>query len=498
MLVPFSPKPGLNSDDTTFDGEGRWADGLNVRFWQGRPQVRGGVNALFSIATSNGVCRCILPFNRSGTTSIAYGMTKDINAVTGTAKLYVGSGTSTPSDRTPAGLAGTEKSWSLAPWGDTLLAVPEGGTLYTQSGAGTATSVAAAPDQITYMLATPQRQILALGCNEEVSTTFNGLCIRGCDLEDYSDWTSLPTNNAFEHVLEGSGSIVAGRMVGSYVAVWTNNNLHLGQYIGDPSQTYRFDPVEQDCGLIGPNAVVVVGGRAYWLSPTLRFHSWAPGEPVQTLPCPISKAFRDGVSNAYKRYIVASHNSRFSEVRFDFSGSDPFSSGYPTGIKICFYLAVSLIDGSWHKGNHAMGAILDNELIAALGGTTAIMGADESGDFWLMESGPLAPASSVINPFIKSAGQYLDNSQRRVMIRRFIPDFKDQAADLDLTLTVRDRPQSNPTTKGPYTFTTNATRQDFRVSGKIFTVKIGMGTGASSCYFRLGKPLFDVVPLGER
>ena len=46
MRIPLDLAPGLNGDDTSFSANGRWADGSNVRFRLGRPQVIGGWEAL--------------------------------------------------------------------------------------------------------------------------------------------------------------------------------------------------------------------------------------------------------------------------------------------------------------------------------------------------------------------------------------------------------------------------------------------------------------------
>ena len=503
MLIPFLPRPGLNSDDTTFAAEGQWADGNNFRFVNGLPQVRGGMDTLFSLSVSSSTCRAILPFNRSGSVSIAYGLAND-SAGSGTAKLYVGSGLSSPSDRTPAGLGTSIFNWSLAAWGSTLLASPEGGTLYEQSGTGTATEVTQAPDRITHMLVTPQRQVLALGCNEEVSGTFNGLCIRGCDIEDYSDWTTSATNNAFEYILDGAGLIVAGRIIGSYVAAWTTGALWLGQFVGDPSQTYRFDKVADNCGLAGPNAVVVFNGTASWLGPDYRLRMWSPGALPEIMACPIFKDFTTGLDALRLRYVVASANSRFNEVRFDYF--DSRGTGYPSGVAENRYISVCLYDGTWHRGAGGYSAILDSGELSSLttsyiGGPT-IIGASASSTIAvdLVDTGELewgaAGSSPMLKPSIQSADMYLDSSQRRVMVRGCIPDFKDQSASIELNLLVRDRPKASATTKGPWTLTTTTTKKDFRASGKLFAVKLaGVST---SLYVRLGKLVFDVVSLGTR
>ena len=504
MLVPFSPPPGLNSDDTTFAAEGRWADGNNVRFYNGKPQVIDGIAVRF---TNSGLPfpRRILPFNRSGALTVAYAGDDGLG---GSPKLYVGSGLSSPSDRTPGGL-GTHYSWSLAPWGSTLLACPEGGTLYEQTGTNTAVAITEAPDNITFMLVTPERQVLALGCNEEASGTFNSLCIRGSDIEDYSSagsWTTSSSNNAFEHILDSGGAIVSGVYVGPYLVVFTTADMYLGTFVGDPGQAFRFEPIERNCGgIAGPNARVAFNGALYWMGQDRRIRRWIPGGRPEILPCPIFNDNHSGIAPTDLRYVVASANSRYNEVRFDYRGGG--ATSFPTGsLGNGQYVALCLSDGAWYRGAGGATAIGDYGEIAgnsAASGST-ILGSRSSGEIVIRDTideffwGGGAAAAQLA-PYITSADQYLDKGQRRMMIRSFIPDFEDQSADVFLTLFVRDRPMSSATTKGPHTITTATTKKDFRASGKIVSVKIaGNASQAGLLRCRLGKPLFDMVPLGER
>ena len=48
MRIPLEAPAGLVGDDTRLAAEGRWADGSNVRFRLGRPQVIGGWESLTS------------------------------------------------------------------------------------------------------------------------------------------------------------------------------------------------------------------------------------------------------------------------------------------------------------------------------------------------------------------------------------------------------------------------------------------------------------------
>jgi hypothetical protein len=428
-----------------------------------------------------------------------------------TSKLYVGTGIAAPTAHTPAGLTNNETGWALSSFGDILLAAPVGGTLYEQSGSSSAMAVADAPEAMNWMLVTNERQVLAFGCNEEASGEFNPHCIRGSDLENYADWTSTSANNAFEHILDGASPIVAARQVGSTVAVWTVDALYMGQFLGDPSQSYRFDLVDRGCGLIGPNAVIVVGQTAYWMSSDKRVRSWAPGSAVRMVPCPISNALITYVDAVRGRDVTASYNPSYHEVRFDVEYSGGPNS-YPLGsLKNNYFVAFSLLDGAWWKGNGGRTAMVSSgnlvSLTTSFADSPSIIAADGNGVVYLEETGPLdhSPGFQLMG-WIQSADQYFDSSQRRVMIRSVSPDFDSQTDNASLTLYVRSEPQDSAVAKGPYTLEGATTKKVIRASGKLIAVRFSAGMYtldpnvaiSSSGAFRLGKPLFDIVPLGER
>lgn len=485
MRIPFSPPPGLNSDDTTFAAEGRYADGSNVRFWRGKPQVIRGSLIIVNTAMSSTPRRIAYHTGSGGTT---YGHIGCDN------HLYHYNGAGSLTAVTPAGFASSGGSeWSLQQFGDKLLAANHGGNnsdkkLYEKnlSGTSAATLVAAAPTGIRAMLVTAERQCLVFGCTEEGSGTFNPACIRGSDLEDYSDWTTTSSNNAFEHILDGGGVIQDAKIIGPYVAVWTNRSLWLGQFIGDPGQTYRFDKVA-DIGVYSlgqGKSVVLRGATAYWLSPERVFYQWTPGTLPVPIPCPISKAFRDEFGPHTNR-IHGAQIGRFNEVWWFHSSVSDFVS---YGNECSRYVAFNIEDGTWFRGLMRRTAMWDGDDLGRIVTTNL-------DDKKLLEHEASSPDIS-FDWHIQSADQYLDEGETESMIRGIFPDFEDQVGDVSLTVYVRQRPQSSATTKGPYTLSTSTTKKDFRASGKVVAVKVS-GTGATS-YMRLGKPSFDVVSTGKR
>ncbi len=145
MKVPLVIPPGIFSDDTTFASAGRWADGNNMRPWRGSMQTVGGWNLLTS--GLSGVCRNVLPWTDIiGYTNIAFGThTKLYVLLTGTnyditpASGFTagaengaggpGFGSGTYGSGTYGGSTATNYyplTWSLANWGQNLLASPRG------------------------------------------------------------------------------------------------------------------------------------------------------------------------------------------------------------------------------------------------------------------------------------------------------------------------------------------------------------------------------------
>jgi hypothetical protein len=481
-LIPFAPPPGLFTDDTEFSSDGKWIEGSNVRSFRGRMQPIGGWLRRIA-STVAGTGRRILEWRSSaGTTYVAYATTSG---------LYIETA-STLYDITPGGGTVSTTAWSLQTYGDILLANFPGNPLYQWqlNTAVDATEVTQSPDNITAILVTPERQVLALGCNEEVSGTFNGMCIRGSDIEDITDWTSLTTNNAFEHILEGSGKIITGRMVGPYVAVWTDRDLFVGQFIGDPSQTYRFEKVGQQCGCIGLSAVTVVDQTAYWIAPDLQFYAWTPGAPPKVMDCPVIGYFQGNLnttksihSRSYAAYVA-----KFGEVWFV----------YPTGTSSTAqpgaYISFSTLDGKWSKGELARRAMHQ--------GINNVIAIDSAGNLLNCETGSYGDSTSAVTLSwsLESADYYLNNAQDRVMMRSVWPDFEDQAGNISLVLKTREYPQGAEVTQPTLTLTTSTTKKNFRASGRMIrAIFSGTDGGANTATFcRFGKLTFDAVKVGQR
>lgn len=508
MQIPLELPPGLNGDDTRYAGGGRWADGSNVRFRLGRPETIGGWERLVS-ASLTGVCRAVFPWtDNAGVLNVAFGTHSRLqlwrsgalfdltpaagfatgavdgagSAGYGTGAFGVGGfGLSSVSDYFPL-------TWSFGAWGQQLLASPRNQSIFawTNDTSQPAQALANAPANVTHMLIAPLDggyQVFALGCNEEVSGVFNPLCIRHSSIRNNTEWsTSANGSTAREYVLTGGGRIVAGRMCGPYMLVWTGDALFLGSFVGALNQPWRFERVGRNCGLIGPNAAVVVGQTAFWASPDRQFYRYAVGGQPEPLGCPIRSDFAEQLAASQGDKVVASSNSEFGEVRFDYPDR---RDGYENSRFLA--VAVEGADaGAWHRGIMARTAMID------AGPSAYPIGVSYDGAVFLHEKGRSADGAS-FPWFIETADTYLD-PERTLLVRGVWPDFKNQQGPVTVSVTPRLHPQDEELPSASAVMAPDDPKADLLVSGRLFRVRFSGQSAPTRC--RIGKPVFDVAPAG--
>jgi hypothetical protein len=514
--TPLNIPPGLVSDDTTFAAEGAWSDADKVRFWRTKPQVIGGWESFIG-AQLTGVCRAILGwtdiagnlnvgFGTHSNLQVAYGgELSDVTPTGFTAGLVDGIGGagfgtgaySTGDFSEPSTGVTYPLTWSLSNYGQTLIANPRGGTIYQWSNDVTAVAVAVAnaPAEVMFALVTPQRQLIAFGCNEEVSGTFNPMCIRGSDLEDITNWTTTAADNVFEQILDGGGRIVAARMVGSYVFVWTDNALYQGTFLGSAGQTYRFDCLGEHCGLLGPNAVAIGGQTAVWLSSDMQFRKCTVGGEPSIVASPLQATLAANLTPSQQDKVVASTISQFGEAWFFYpdvrdgtENSRYISAGAVSNSSVAEGYS-SLIADAWSRGTLARTAFID------AGPYQYPLGVDPAGNIYLHERGNSADGAA-FSWYLESAGQYAGDADQFIQIKGLWPDFQSQMGPISLTIFTRKYPQDIDRQRGPYSLAPGQSKKDFLASGRV--VRLHLAGNSAPTFFRLGKLEFDIEPTGQQ
>jgi hypothetical protein len=383
-------------------------------------------------------------------------------------------------------------TWSLSAWGQNLIANPRGQTIFAWANntASVATTITNAPDEVTYTLVASTRQVFALGCSAESGGAFDPLIIRHSSVGDNTEWNTAADTTAREYRLPGGGRIVAGRVIGQNILVWTSSALWLGSYVGSLTQIWRFDKVGDQCGLIGPNAAVVVGQRAFWVGPDLQIYGYALGGQAGPVGCPVLKDFADNLADSQGDKIVAASIGRFAEIHFHYPDSRE-------GNECSRYLAahvptlVSNPDVAWYHGVLARTAFAD----APPHPTPSYpIGVTSDGAVYWHEKGTSADGAA-FSWFIETADTYLD-ADTNMMVRQVWPDFKDQVGPIMVDVTTKFAPQGEETTVSGSTMAPGDRKSDVRATGRLVRVKFS--GNSSPTYARLGSPTFDVTPAGGR
>jgi hypothetical protein len=386
------------------------------------------------------------------------------------------------------------RTWSLAAWGQKLLASPRNGGLYLWSNETSqrAAAVPEAPARITQMLVAPQREVFALGCTQE-NGLWNPLCLRHSGIGDETQWRtdSSSSSTAREYVLPGGGRIVGGKFLDRYLLVWTTQGLFLGSYVGQIGQVWRFDKVGDKCGLIGTNAAAVLGSTAFWISPDRQFHSYALGGSVTPVTCPIRSDFAENLAASQADKITASTNSAYGEVRWDYpDGRD--------GFEVSRYIALAVDGpdaGAWHRGGPLQGVAPARTALIDAGPARNPIGVTAEGAVYWHEVGASADGRA-LPWFIRSADIYLDEGAA-ALVRQAWPDIADnQIGPVRLSVSTRPHPQGPRTDFGPFTVMPGQETVDFKISGRLF--QLTYAGFSSPSYARIGRLVVDAKPRGRK
>lgn len=517
--------PGIVLDDTSFlVAEQAWRDCDLVRFVRRRPQPIGGWETL-QLDVLAGVCRNVLTWTDGvggkiiafGTNSHLYGnvggelfdVTPEglaAGAVDGTGGAGYGTGAySVGGYSEPSTTDYFPRTWSLANWGASLMANPRGGGIYWSQDpateaqpAGTGAPILAnAPVRVTAMGVTETRQVVAWGCNEEISGDFNPMCIRHSDIEDPENWTTDSNNNVAEDILSGSGYIVTGRFMGDYELVWTDQKLYIGTFVGDPGQAWRYERVgaEEGNGLIGPNAVALMGSRAFWITPSGKLMSYAVGGEPTEVPTPVLKDVFDNLATSQADKISASTFANFQEVRFDYPDARD-------GLENSRYISFTMDGGgnplsalAWARGRMARTAYTD------AGPHGYPIGVDPAGVAYFHERGTSANGAR-FRVRLETADIYADNGRNgHVFLNMLTPDFKGQRCPVEITIKGRNFPQEEEDEDeppeavrvyGPFMSVPRVNRVPLRAEGRL--VRVVFESYSADNFWRSGRHVFEVVP----
>ena len=491
-LIPIQLPPGVYRNGTELQSAGRWFDANLVRWFENTIRPVGGWRKRSDTAVT-GKARGLLAWeDNDGDPWIAVGTHTKlwVYRVDGTVKDITPTGfvagEADASIKTGYGYAqygtqpyGVERinlatatpatTWSLDSYGEYLVACSsKDGELYEwQLGFTTPTlaaPIANSPINCKALLVTAERFLFALGAGG------NPRKVQWCDQENNTVWTPTTLNQAGDFELVTSGSLMAGKRVRGINLLWTDDDCHSAQYVGQPF-VYSFEKIGSGCGLIATNAVTIVSDTsAFWMS---KGGFWMYDGVVKPLQSDVSDYVFRNMNPAQASKVSAVHNPKFGEVWWF----------YPSAVsnEIDSYVFYNYREGHWNIGSLARtcgtsSGAFDKPLMV---GTDGFLYEHEVG---LLNTGNVYAESG---PFQIAAGENI------MSVRELIPDELNQG-DVELTFSTRFYPNGDSTSFGPYS-TANPT--SVRFSGRQIKMKLQQSENTD---WRVGTMRLDAVAGGRR
>ena len=348
------------------------------------------------------------------------------------------------------------------------------------------------------LISTPDRHLVMFGASDVDSASGQDpMLIRFSDQENITDFVPTSVNTAGSQRLSDGSEIRAAVRSSGQILIWTDTSMHSMQFIGPPF-TFGFKQLGRQCGCVGQHAAVDVDGVAYWMGASGGFLKYDGS--VQTIPCSVEDYVFTNIRLVPEIYTGV--NADFNEISWFYPSSD--------SNEIDRVVIYNYMEKVWAVGTLARTAWADKGVFAKPYGTDFLPSSTATetptvqgvtagrGNLYAQETGKNANAAAL--PATLTSGDFfLEPAGENLMsISRFIPDFKNLAGNVNVTIQLRDYPAQTKTGSplGPFVINTSTTKKDCRARGRQAAINIS--NSAVNETWRFGTFRADIKPAGRR
>ncbi len=414
--------------------------------------------------------------------------------------------------------------WTLDNYGSKLIALITDSACFewdsdlTNAVDTRATIISGAPTASRDMLvSTPDRHLLFFGTETTIgdTSTQDPLFIRFSSQESLTDYTPTATNTAGTQRLAGGSKIMGAIRGRNATYIWTDTSLFIMRFVGAPF-TFAFEQSGTNCGLIGKQAATEVDGTAYWMSENGFFRYTGQ---LESMDCLVEDFVFDDLNTTSNQLINAGLNNLFGEVIWFYCTG---TSNVVNRMVSYNYIDSSSQRGIWTTGSLNRTTWEDSSVFGKPHGTHYDADTDTSFDvtgntegttiYYEHETGNnqvKGGVTTAIAANIESGDFDITQDQERgisfrgdgeyiMKIRRFIPDFLSQTGNTQITLNLRDYPNSSQASSslGPFTIDSTTTKVDTRARARAVSLKVA-NTGVDQDW-KIGTFRLDVQADGRR
>jgi len=409
---------------------------------------------------------------------------------------YLAVGVSPGNEMTGTKLSAAD--WSLANWGEILLACPSNGPIF-QWFAGnetlTANPVGTAPAKNGGIFVSNAQQVLicwaSSGSPNQTGSAFgviqNPLQVAWSNVGDYTTFGASSTNQAGSFVIPSGSTCRGGMSVASQNIIWTDIDCWAMNYLGFPL-VYGFSKIGAGAGLIAQHATMLLRGVVYWMGPSNFFR--LTGNGVEVIPCPVWDFVFQNMNTAHVANIRAMPNTPFNEVGWLFPSAA--SSG-----ECDSYVKFNVTEQGepWDYGTISRSAWIDQSVLGNP------ISADLNGNLWVQETGNNAGGSAMTSSFTTSYFMIQDGEDF-AFVDFVVPDMiwgtysGPKTANVQLTFNIVDYPGDAPRTFGPFTVTQGQEFITPRMRGRQMSITVTSNDSGS--FWRLGRIRYRFAQSGRR
>lgn len=361
-------------------------------------------------------------------------------------------------------------TWSLDNFGRFLVAshTLDGRILkFDPEAAGAAVVVdITAPVANTGIVVTPEHFLVALGADGEARL------VKWADQNTMDVWSILDTNQANEFPLPTKGRLVTGRRTRRQTLLWTDVDVYAMTFVGG-ADIYAFEQLGDNCGIVGPQACVVLGDRSFWMSYGKFFEYDGAMKPI---PCDVLNEVFDNLDQSQRAKVQAIPMTLFNEVWWTYP-----SKGRST-YENDKYVGYNYVENHWIIGDVPRSAGIDRGVYEY-----PIM-LDPDGYLYEHEFGVLRTDAVV---FAETGPIEINDGDNAMRVQHIIPDEK-TLGDVKMTLFGSFDPTSVEKTIGPFTASQPT---PVRLTAKQVRLRVDE---VSATEWRVGVPKLGVLPAGTR
>lgn len=339
--------------------------------------------------------------------------------------------------------------WHIDNRGDYSYQNPLGGTIYEWTAilSRRSKALANAPAKVYGMLVTNEQAIMALGATSNEGD-FQPNLIRYSDSTNVQIWTPGLINLAGDIPPLGDGSfLVTGRKARNGILVWTNSAMYAVGYTGQVDRLYDTTLVGTGSGALGPNAVVVDDGDAYWISRQRSTFVYRGGAPDH-LPNPNRRWFENKLAPGQEYKVWGSIDNLYHGVFWLFPTTQQgdcdtyfrWDSGEDPAGRL-----------GWSVGTFDRTAWLDNVVL------DKPIAVDASGKVYFHEEGR-GDNGDALTRFVEFAPVDIGGGDMLTTLKRIVLGMYSSDADnasfmgsLLVTVKLKEWPTSAENTRGPFT-----------------------------------------------